>query len=110
MHVTSMNIGETIKALREKQNLSRKLLAEIAGISMSHLEKIETGARRPGMDTYQKILDALKTDIIMCNGMKTVQEECVVKAQEILMECTEKQALYLVKVLEFSANHIEDME
>lgn len=110
MRTISTNIGENIKILREEQNVSRKVLAEMAGISMSHLEKVECGARKPSMDTYQRILDALQTDVVMFNEMKTVQEECVVKAQKILMECSERQALYLVKVLEFSAKNIDDME
>lgn len=28
----------------------------MAGISISHLEKIETGARLPGIETYQRLL------------------------------------------------------
>lgn len=106
----STNVGENIKILREKQNISRQELAETAGISLSHLEKIETGAREPGMKTYRKILGALKTNLIMFDEIETVQEKCVVKAQEILMECTEKQAMYLIEMMQFSAKFITEKE
>lgn len=107
MRTDSTNIGEAIKALRKVRNISKAELSEMAGISVSHLEKIESGARRPGMDTYQKILSILKMDVVMRNEMETVQEKCVIKAQEILMGSTEKQALFMVKVLECMSENID---
>ena len=52
MRTDSTNIGETIRILRRARNISRAEMAEEIGISMSHLEKIESGAKRPGIDTY----------------------------------------------------------
>lgn len=106
MHTNGTGIGEKIKKLRRGQKISRKALAEKVGISVSHLEKIESGARSPSMGAYQRIMDALKTDVLVYNELETVLERCVVKAQEILMECTDSQALYLIRVLEFSAQNI----
>ena len=48
MRTDSTNIGETIRLLRTTRNISRAEMAEKIGISMSHLEKIESGSRRPG--------------------------------------------------------------
>lgn len=107
MRTDSTNIGETIKKLRKARSISRAEMSEMIGISISHLEKIEIGARRPGMDTYQKILEVLKTDVVMRNEMETVQEKCVVKAQEILMNSTEAQALFMIRLLEFMMQNIE---
>lgn len=106
----STSIGENIKIMRKKQNISRKKLAETAGISISHLEKIESGAREPGMKTYRKILGALKPNLMIFDETETVQEKCAVKAQEILMECTEKQAVYLIEMMQFSAKFITEKE
>lgn len=75
MRTDSTNIGETIRLLRRAQNISREEMAEEISISMSHLEKIESGTRRPGMDTYQKILSLLGADTVIRNQMKTVQEQ-----------------------------------
>ena len=75
MRTDSTNIGETIRLLRRARNISRAEMAEEIGISMSHLEKIESGARRPGIDTYQKILELLGADTVIRNQMETVQEQ-----------------------------------
>lgn len=108
INIGSTNLGKTIRTLRETRGISRAELAEMVNISESHLKKIEAGTRNPEMNTYQKIMDILESDIITKNGEKrSVKGNCVMKAQEILMDCTETQALYLVKVLEFSAQNIK---
>lgn len=106
MRTDSTNIGETVKALRKARNISRAEMSEMVGISVSHLEKIESGYRRPGMDTYQKMLEVFKTDVVMRNEMETIQEKCMARAQKILMDCTETQALFMVGVLEYMAQTI----
>ena len=108
MYIENTNIGDMIRELRKARELSRKELSEMIGISMSHLEKIESGARRPGMDTYQRLLRALKAEVIMHDGIETVQEKCAVKAKAVFLKCTEKQALYLVRLLELQAQSIMD--
>lgn len=107
MRTDSTNIGETIRLIRTARNISRAEMAEKIGISMSHLEKIESGSRRPGMDTYQKILGLLGADTVIRNQMETVQEQCAEKIQEILMSSTESQALFMTKVLESMAQNME---
>lgn len=44
--------------------------------------------------------------VINSDGEGAVKGTCVMKAQEILTGCTVPQALYLVNVLEFSAETI----
>ncbi len=106
MRVNSMNIGETIRASRTMRNMSRTEMSEMIGISVSHLEKIESGARRPGIDTYWKILEILNVDMVIRNEMETVQEQCAMKIQGILLSGTEKQALFLTKLIEFMTENI----
>ena len=100
MHMDNANIGNTIRKLRRARNISKAELSRMAGISVSHLEKIEAGSRRPGIETYQKFLEIMKFDIRMRNDSETTQEKCAVRAQEILMKSTAKEALYLIKILE----------
>ncbi len=106
MRVDSMNIGEAIRMSRTMRNISRTEMSEMIGISVSHLEKIESGARRPGIDTYWKILEILKVDMVIRNEMETVQEQCAVKVQRILLGSTETQALFLTKLIEFVMQNI----
>lgn len=62
-----MSIGENIKKLRAKYNLSQKELGEIAGVSDKAVSTWETGLKEPRMGAIQKIADhfgILKSDII----------------------------------------------
>ena len=107
MNTEGTDFGKVIRIMREMRGMSRMELSEAANISESHLKKIEAGERKPGIDTWQAIMKILEAEIVIkSNEKKTVKGDCVIKAQEILMDCTESQALYLVKVLEFSAKNI----
>lgn len=107
MRTNSANIGETIRDMRMARKISKEDLSKMAGISLSHLEKIEAGHRNPGMQTYQKFMEIMEVDMTMRNERKTTQEKCVIKAQEILMKSPDKKALYLVKMLEEMSKNID---
>jgi len=52
--------GEKIKAWREKKGLSQGKLAELSGLHITTIGKIEVGMRpNPSINTLQKIADAL---------------------------------------------------
>lgn len=54
-----MNIGERIRYYREKSNISQNMLADKAGISQSHLRRVELGESRITVDHLEMICDAL---------------------------------------------------
>ena len=97
------NVGESIRALRERRKMTRSELSEAAGISESHLKKIEAGARQPGINTYQRIIEILEVDIIIRNEEKTVIDICVAKVERILMNSTEASGLSLKMVQKLEA-------
>ena len=49
MNQNGTELGLTIRMMREKKGMTRPELAEAAGISESHLKKVETGSRRPAV-------------------------------------------------------------
>lgn len=106
MNVRDTDLGKTIRTLRESKGMTRLELSEAAGISESHLKKIESGSRRPGIDTYQKIIDVLGADIVIQDEWKTVKGNCAARVQEILMNSTEEQALFMTGLLEFVAQNM----
>ena len=54
-------IGERIKYLRYKRNLSQKQLANIAGVPETSISHFEIGDREPAIGTLQKLAKALNT-------------------------------------------------
>ncbi len=106
----SMDLGTTVKRLREKKGMSRTEVSDAAGISESHLKKIENGIRKPGLETYRKIMGVLEVDVVLKNSDGTVRGECAARVQKVFLEITEAQALFLVQALEFMAQNIGEVK
>lgn len=68
-------IGPTIKALRLERAMSLNDLATQAGISPSHLSRMERGLTVPSYDVLDRVADALGSDLRALR-----QEEVVAKA------------------------------
>lgn len=107
MYIGDSDIGEIIRILRTERGMSREELAERVGISHSHLNKVEADIKRPSILTYQKIMDVLKADISIQNEEKTEKGKCVAKAMDILMNRSEKEVEYLVKMLQCAADNLD---
>ena len=52
-------LGQSIRAVRERQGLSQNQLALMIGSSKSHIWRIETGRVGVGIDDLSRIADAL---------------------------------------------------
>lgn len=52
-------IGERLRTLREKKNVTQVELAERSGVRQSHISAIETGAMLPNIVTLIRIAAAL---------------------------------------------------
>ena len=110
INMEGTNLGVTIKKLREIKGMSRVELSEAAGISESHLKKIEAGIRQPGIRTYQRMMAALEADIVIRHNAETIKGDCTARAQKVFLESTESQAVILVQVLEFMAQNIKEIK
>ena len=60
-------VGQVLQRFREQKKQSQELISGFAGIGRTHLSAIERGERKPTLDTFFKIADALgvKPSIIM---------------------------------------------
>lgn len=52
-------LGERLRALREKKDVTQVALAERSGVRQSHISAIETGAMLPNLVTLFRIAAAL---------------------------------------------------
>ena len=53
-------VGKVIQQSRESKGLSQEVLSGLAGIGRTHLSSIERGVRRPTLETFYKISEALQ--------------------------------------------------
>lgn len=63
MPTVRQRVGPTIKALRQRNQLSLHGLANMAGVSPSHLSRIERGLTVPSYEVLDRIADALGSDL-----------------------------------------------
>ena len=52
-------VGQVLQRFREQKNQSQELVSGLAGIGRTHLSAIERGERKPTLETFFKIADAL---------------------------------------------------
>lgn len=63
----SVVVGQVIQRFREQKKQSQELVSGFAGIGRTHLSAIERGERKPTLETFFKIADALgvKASVLM---------------------------------------------
>ena len=52
-------IGRVIQEYREKRGLSQEVVSGLAAIGRTHLSAIERGVRKPTLDTFYRIAEAM---------------------------------------------------
>lgn len=65
-------VGAVIQAVREEKGLSQEVVSGLAGIGRTHLSAIERGVRKPTLDTFFKIAEAL--DMSASELMKRIED------------------------------------
>ncbi len=108
--IGNTDLGSIVKRMREIKGMSRMEVSDAVGISESHLKKIENGLRKPGFETYQKIMEVLDADVAIRSAEGTVKGDCATRAQKVFQESTESQVVFLVQVLEFMAQSIKTIK
>ena len=53
-------VGKVIPQFREKRGMTQDVLSGLADIGRTHLSAIERGVRRPTMETFCKIAEAMR--------------------------------------------------
>jgi transcriptional regulator with XRE-family HTH domain len=54
-------VGQVLQRKREQKKLSQEVVSGLAGIGRTHLSAIERGERKPTLETFFKIAEALNT-------------------------------------------------
>lgn len=66
-------VGRVIQRYREKCNLSQEVVSGLADIGRTHLSAIERGLRKPTLETFFKLADAM--NISPSKLMKQIEDE-----------------------------------
>ena len=90
-----MNIGDRIRILREKSGNSQNSLAEKAGVSQTHLRRVELGQADITVGHLQLICDALEISVKDFFNVNEEAEELSVAMTNL----TPKQKRLLIEFL-----------
>ncbi len=55
----AVTVGSVIQSVRERKKMSQELVSGLAGIGRTHLSAIERGQRKPTLETFWKIAEAM---------------------------------------------------
>ena len=102
MYYNIVESGLRIRKLRSEKNMTRQCLAELVGVSLEALRKIETGANGARIDTLVNIADLFHValDYLVCGCEK---EE---KFSRLLTGLEEKEVQFAYKILECVTGNI----
>ena len=61
-------VGRVIQQYRERRRQSQEVVSGLAGIGRTHLSAIERGQRKPTMETFFKIAEAMniRPSVLLC--------------------------------------------
>lgn len=93
-------LGNTIRNSRIKKGLSQETLAEMVGITPTHLKHIESEHRKPSIDVLIEIAQILQMSID--NIIFPQESEIILKINEIengLSDCTANELQIMLDVL-----------
>ena len=65
-------VGAVIQTIREEKGLSQEVVSGLAGIGRTHLSAIERGQRKPTLETFFRLAEAL--DMPPSELMKRIEE------------------------------------
>lgn len=82
-------IGKRIKIARIKADLTQESLAEIVGISPTHLSNIETGTTRVSLNALIGIANALfvTSDDLLCDNIVAAKVQFEKDIAQLLEDC-----------------------
>lgn len=69
----SILVGKVIQQYRENKKLSQEVVSGLADIGRTHLSAIERGVRKPTLETFFKVCDAM--GIKPSEMMKLIEDE-----------------------------------
>lgn len=97
-----INVGQRIKQLREAQGLTVNKLANLSGISQSHLREIELGNKNPTVETLSYFCESL--NITLSDFFKESDDNITPVLLRSMRKLSEPQQLILADFI----NSIEE--
>ncbi|MDR1630216.1 MAG: helix-turn-helix domain-containing protein [Oscillospiraceae bacterium] len=95
-------VGERIKEIRKAHNLTQKQLAEMIGISITHISVIERGVKTPKLETLIDIANAMhvNSDSLLQDVLIISQQVKTSELFELIKDLPPKQQQRILKIVQ----------
>ncbi len=107
-------LGEKVKQYRKEKGYSAEKLSEIAGVSKSHINNIESANSHASAEVLVRIANALhvSVDILLCDSLEgvTSQQARIKEYARILEECTDTETKIIVDTVKALKNSLKDSD
>lgn len=94
-------VGQRIAKRRKVLNLTQEEVAEIAGITSSHLRSIERAHTKCSVETMFKLSQALEVtpDYLFLGALKSADEDLMAQVTASLLLCDKKQLKLIASLI-----------
>lgn len=94
-------IGQRIRKIRKAKGYSQEQLAEMAGISVTHMSHIETGNTKLSIEVFFNIVNALEcsSDELLFNLNENSKQLIHSNISEILNKCSSKELFIIYDMI-----------
>lgn len=96
-------LGQKVKQYRTERGYTAEQLSEIAGVSKSHINNIESANSHASAEVLVRIANALdiSVDVLLCDSLnrRMSQGARLKEFSRLLDECTDKEAKIIVNTV-----------
>lgn len=107
-------LGKKIKQYRAEKGYSAEKLGEIAGVSKSHINNIESANARASAEVLVRIANALEVsvDILLCDSLngKASRDAMANEFSGLLEECSEQQTKIIVNTVKTLRENLRELD
>ncbi len=104
--MVELTLGDLVRKRRIELNLTQAELAEIMNVDSCYISRIETGARKPNLDSLKSFANALNvsSDYLLGIESNIFLHNCVSDMEKVLQNLVEEDRLLMINwFYEFAA-------
>lgn len=101
--INTRSLGVNVKRYREEKGVTVGRLAELAGVSISHINNIESASTHASAEVLVRISNALEVpiDLLLCDSLTGEANRMarIMEYRALLEDCDEKEAQIIMGTL-----------
>lgn len=110
MEINYKNIGIRFKQERFNQNITQEKLAELSGVSVTHMSNIENATTKLSLPVLINIANALDCDssILLFGNSTSNLNSSLLIISSILLDCTSDERIIIIDTIQALKNSLRE--